>query len=120
MRCLSGFCSVGARHDSRVPSAHEREALALCDWSGGFWDLSCVPGTALPFTKKHRFLRMRTWHPVVKPSADTTEARKTARCWIEEQVRSRCRAERPARYSDTAAVEIPDWPLHICSIRRTN
>ncbi|CAI9556763.1 unnamed protein product [Staurois parvus] len=28
-----------------------REALVLCDWSGGFWDLSCVPGTALPFTK---------------------------------------------------------------------
>ncbi|CAI9561201.1 unnamed protein product [Staurois parvus] len=51
MRCLPGFCSVGARHDSRVPSAHEREALAICDWSGGFWDLSCVPGTALPFTK---------------------------------------------------------------------
>ncbi|CAI9581204.1 unnamed protein product [Staurois parvus] len=30
-------------------------------------------------------------------------SRKTARRWIEEQVRSRCRAERPARYSDTAA-----------------
>ncbi|CAI9573523.1 unnamed protein product, partial [Staurois parvus] len=49
-RCLPGFCN-GARHDSRVPSAHEREALALCDWSGGFWDLACVPGAALPFTK---------------------------------------------------------------------
>ncbi|CAI9549633.1 unnamed protein product, partial [Staurois parvus] len=69
---------------------------------------------------KHCFLRMRTWHPAVKPSADTTEARKTARRWIEEQVRSRYRAERPARYSDTAAVEIPDRPLHIRSIRRTN
>ncbi|CAI9567815.1 unnamed protein product, partial [Staurois parvus] len=34
-RCLPGFCN-GARHDSWVPSAHEREALALCDWSGGF------------------------------------------------------------------------------------
>ncbi|CAI9595298.1 unnamed protein product, partial [Staurois parvus] len=30
-------------------------------------------------------------------------------------VRSRCRAEQPARYSDTAAVEIPDRPLHIRS-----
>ncbi|CAI9556532.1 unnamed protein product [Staurois parvus] len=47
------------------------------------------------------------WHPAVKPSAHTTEAGKTARRWIEEQVRSRCRADRPARYSDTAAVEIP-------------
>ncbi|CAI9556451.1 unnamed protein product, partial [Staurois parvus] len=35
-------------------------------------------------------------------------------------IRSRCRAERPARYSDTAAVEIPDRPLHIRSIRRTD
>ncbi|CAI9595792.1 unnamed protein product, partial [Staurois parvus] len=26
--------------DSRVPNAHGREALALCDLSGGFWDLS--------------------------------------------------------------------------------
>ncbi|CAI9612865.1 unnamed protein product, partial [Staurois parvus] len=63
---------------------------------------------------------MRTWHPAVKSSAHTTEAGKTARRWIEEQVRSRCRAERPARYSDTAAVEIPDRPLHIRSIRRTD
>ncbi|CAI9578225.1 unnamed protein product, partial [Staurois parvus] len=86
---------------------------------------------------------MRTGHPAVMPSA-ITEAGKTARGWIEEQVRSknncgsksgylsnsgtrspppqrsavictvrsRCRAERPARYSDTAAVEIPDRPLH--------
>ncbi|CAI9600555.1 unnamed protein product, partial [Staurois parvus] len=66
-------------------------------------------------------------------------SRETARRWIEEQVRSknnfaevrastcqiqvlapqrsavisirsRCRAERLARYSDTAAVEIPDLP----------
>ncbi|CAI9614595.1 unnamed protein product [Staurois parvus] len=49
------------RHDSRVPSAHEREALALCDWSGGFWDRSCVPGTALPLTKKHRACTLGTW-----------------------------------------------------------
>ncbi|CAI9616471.1 unnamed protein product, partial [Staurois parvus] len=34
-------------------------------------------------------------------------------------IRSRCRAERLARYSDTAAVEIPDRPLLIRSIRRT-
>ncbi|CAI9599160.1 unnamed protein product, partial [Staurois parvus] len=76
------------------------------------------PRYRLTFHKKHRFLRMRTWHPAVKPSPDTTEARKTA--WIEEQVRSRCRAEQPAWYSDTAAVERPDRPLHIRSIRRTN
>ncbi|CAI9578224.1 unnamed protein product, partial [Staurois parvus] len=87
---------------------------------------------------------MRTGHPAVMPSA-ITEAGKTARGWIEEQVRSknncgsksgylsnsgtrspppqrsavictvrsRCRVERPARYSDTAAVEIPDRPLQI-------
>ncbi|CAI9533861.1 unnamed protein product, partial [Staurois parvus] len=35
-------------------------------------------------------------------------------------IRSRCRAERPARCSDTTAVEIPDRPLHIRSIRRTD
>ncbi|CAI9588959.1 unnamed protein product, partial [Staurois parvus] len=70
--------------------------------------------------KKHCFLHMRTWHLAVKPSAHTTEAGKTARHWIEEQVRSRCRAEQPARYSDTAAVEIPDQLLHIRSIRRTD
>ncbi|CAI9569398.1 unnamed protein product, partial [Staurois parvus] len=77
------------------------------------------PRYRLTIHKKHRFLRMRTWHPAVKPSA-TTEAGKTARRWIEEQVRSRCRAERPARYSDTAAEEIPDRPIHIRSIRRTD
>ncbi|CAI9537515.1 unnamed protein product, partial [Staurois parvus] len=78
------------------------------------------PRYRLTIHKKHRFLRMRTWHPAVMPSADTTEAGKIARRWTEEQVRSRCRAERPAWYSDTAAVETPDRPLHICSIRRTN
>ncbi|CAI9603860.1 unnamed protein product, partial [Staurois parvus] len=75
------------------------------------------PRYRLTIHKKHRFLCMRTWHPAVKPSAHTTEAGKTARRWIEEQVRSCCRAERPARYSDTAAVEIP---VHIRSIRRTD
>ncbi|CAI9585765.1 unnamed protein product, partial [Staurois parvus] len=63
---------------------------------------------------------MRTWHPALKPSAHTTEAGKTARRWMKEQVRSRCRAERLARYSDMAVVEIPDQPLHIRSIRRTD
>ncbi|CAI9577470.1 unnamed protein product [Staurois parvus] len=53
------------------------------------------PRYRLTIHKKHRFLRMRTWHLAVKPSAHTTEAGKTARRWIEEQVRSRCRAERP-------------------------
>ncbi|CAI9564377.1 unnamed protein product, partial [Staurois parvus] len=76
------------------------------------------PRYRLPIHKKHHFLRMRIWHQAVMPSAHTTEAGKTARRWIEEQVRSRCRAERLARYSDTAAVEIPDRPLHIRSIRR--
>ncbi|CAI9553435.1 unnamed protein product, partial [Staurois parvus] len=76
------------------------------------------PRYRLTIHKKHRFLRMCTWHPPVKPSAHTTEAGKTARRWIEEQVRSRCRTEGLARYYDTA-VEIPDWPFHICSIRRT-
>ncbi|CAI9550258.1 unnamed protein product, partial [Staurois parvus] len=78
------------------------------------------PRYRLTIHKKHRFLSMRTWHPAVTLSAHTTEAGKTARRWIEEQVRSRCRAERPARYSDTAAVEILDRPLHIRSIRRTD
>ncbi|CAI9597880.1 unnamed protein product, partial [Staurois parvus] len=55
------------------------------------------PRYHLTIHKKHRFLRMRTWPPAVMPSAHTTEAGKTARRWIEEQVRSRCRAERPAR-----------------------
>ncbi|CAI9582232.1 unnamed protein product, partial [Staurois parvus] len=32
---------------------------------------------------------MRTGHPAEMPSADTTEAGKTARGWIEEQVRSK-------------------------------
>ncbi|CAI9552893.1 unnamed protein product, partial [Staurois parvus] len=44
-RCLPGFCN-GARHDSRVPSAHEQEALALCDWSltaSGICHVSQVP-----------------------------------------------------------------------------
>ncbi|CAI9531795.1 unnamed protein product, partial [Staurois parvus] len=50
------------------------------------------PRYRLNIHKKHRFLRMRTGHPAVKHSADTTEARKKARGWIEEQVRSRCRA----------------------------
>ncbi|CAI9616933.1 unnamed protein product [Staurois parvus] len=36
---------------------------------------------------------MRTGHPAVKPSAHTTEAGKTAWRWIEEQVRSQCRAD---------------------------
>ncbi|CAI9540904.1 unnamed protein product, partial [Staurois parvus] len=76
------------------------------------------PRYRLTIHKKHRFLRMHTWHPAVKPSAHTTEAGKTARRWIEEQVKSHCRAERPAQYSDTA--EIPDRPLHIRSIRRTD
>ncbi|CAI9580842.1 unnamed protein product, partial [Staurois parvus] len=71
------------------------------------------PRCRLTIHKEHRFLRMRTGHPAVKPSAHTTAAGKTARRWIEEQVRSRCRAERPARYSDTTAVEIPDWPLRM-------
>ncbi|CAI9540442.1 unnamed protein product [Staurois parvus] len=53
------------------------------------------PRYRLTIHKKHRFLRMRTGHPAVKPSAHTTEAGKTACRWIEEQVRSRCRAERP-------------------------
>ncbi|CAI9531456.1 unnamed protein product [Staurois parvus] len=73
--------------------------------ASGICHVSQVP----PYhSQKARFLRMRTWHPAVMPSADTTEAGKTARRWIEEQVRSRCRAEQPARYSDTAVVEIPD------------
>ncbi|CAI9618957.1 unnamed protein product [Staurois parvus] len=75
------------------------------------------PRYRLTIHKKHRFLRMRTWHPAVKPSAHTTEAGKTARRWIEEQVRSGCRAERSAWYSGMAAVEIPDRPPHIRSIR---
>ncbi|CAI9543194.1 unnamed protein product, partial [Staurois parvus] len=79
------------------------------------------PRYHLTIHKKQCFLRMRTWHPAVKRSAHTTESREdSARRWIEEQVRSRCRAERPARYSDKAAVEIPDRPLHIRSIRRTD
>ncbi|CAI9571923.1 unnamed protein product, partial [Staurois parvus] len=78
------------------------------------------PRYRLTIHTKHHFLRMHTWHPAVKPCAHTTEAGKTARRWIEEQVRSRCRAEWPARYSDTAALEIPDRPLHIRSIRRTD
>ncbi|CAI9538423.1 unnamed protein product [Staurois parvus] len=32
------------------------------------------PRYRLTIHKKHRFLRMRTWHPAVMPSADTTEA----------------------------------------------
>ncbi|CAI9604835.1 unnamed protein product, partial [Staurois parvus] len=75
------------------------------------------PTYCLTIHKKHCFLRMCTWHPAVKPSAHTTEAGKTARRWIEEQVRSCCRAERPVRYSDTVAV---DRPLHIRSIRHTD
>ncbi|CAI9601560.1 unnamed protein product [Staurois parvus] len=43
------------------------------------------PRYRLTIHKKHRFLRMRTWHPAVMPSAHTTEAGKTARRWIEEQ-----------------------------------
>ncbi|CAI9579253.1 unnamed protein product [Staurois parvus] len=39
--------------------------------------------------KAQRFSLMRTGHPAVKPSAHTTEAGKTARGWIEEQVRSK-------------------------------
>ncbi|CAI9575078.1 unnamed protein product, partial [Staurois parvus] len=76
------------------------------------------PRYRLTIHKQHRFLRMRTWHPAVMPSAHTTEAGKTARRWIEEQVRSKNNSAE--RYSDTAAVEIPDRPLHIRSIRRTD
>ncbi|CAI9611100.1 unnamed protein product [Staurois parvus] len=47
------------------------------------------PRYRLTIHKKHRFLRMRTWHPAVMPSAHTTEAGKTARRWIEEQQRTR-------------------------------
>ncbi|CAI9622051.1 unnamed protein product, partial [Staurois parvus] len=50
-RCRPGFCSVGAvvgQPDAQCACAR---SAALCDWSGSFWDLSCVPGTALPFTK---------------------------------------------------------------------
>ncbi|CAI9572906.1 unnamed protein product [Staurois parvus] len=59
------------------------------------------PRYRLTIHNEHHFLRMRTWHSAVMPSAHTTEAGKTERRWIEEQVRSRCRAERPAWYSDT-------------------
>ncbi|CAI9622063.1 unnamed protein product [Staurois parvus] len=31
------------------------------------------PRYRLTIHKKHRFLRMRTWHPAVKPSAHTTQ-----------------------------------------------
>ncbi|CAI9543923.1 unnamed protein product [Staurois parvus] len=37
------------------------------------------PRYRLTIHKEHRFLRMHTWHPAVKPSAHTTEAGKTAR-----------------------------------------
>ncbi|CAI9621973.1 unnamed protein product [Staurois parvus] len=36
------------------------------------------PRYHLTIHKKHRCLRMRTWHPAVKPSTHTTEAGKTA------------------------------------------
>ncbi|CAI9575820.1 unnamed protein product [Staurois parvus] len=43
------------------------------------------PRYRLTIHKKHHFLRMRTWHPAVMPSARTTQAGKTARRWIEVQ-----------------------------------
>ncbi|CAI9594009.1 unnamed protein product, partial [Staurois parvus] len=93
MRFVIGPAASGICHVSQVPPYHSQKAPLLA----------------------HAHLP-----PAVMPSADTTEAGKTARGWIEEQVRSHCRAEQPARYSDTAAVEIPNRPLHIRSIRRTN
>ncbi|CAI9567585.1 unnamed protein product, partial [Staurois parvus] len=64
------------------------------------------PRYRLTIHKEHCFLRMRTWDPAV---THTTEAGKTARRWIEGQVRSHCRAERPARDSDTAAYVHSLW-----------
>ncbi|CAI9559619.1 unnamed protein product [Staurois parvus] len=52
---------------------------------------------------QHRFLRMRTWHPAVMPSAHTTEAGKTARRWIEEQVRSKNKEVR----AGTCQIQVP-------------
>ncbi|CAI9547457.1 unnamed protein product [Staurois parvus] len=40
------------------------------------------PRCRLTIHKKHRFLRMHTWHPAVMPT-HTTEAGKTASRWIE-------------------------------------
>ncbi|CAI9579955.1 unnamed protein product [Staurois parvus] len=74
------------------------------------------PRYCLTIHKEHRFLRMRTWDPA---ATHTTEAGKTARRWIEGQVRSHCRAERPARYSDTAAVE-NTGPAALYSLHKTH
>ncbi|CAI9622048.1 unnamed protein product [Staurois parvus] len=76
LRFVIGPVASGICHVSQVPPYHSQKAPLLA----------------------HAHLA-----PAVKPSAHTTEVGKTAHRWIEEQVRSRCRAERPARYSDTAA-----------------
>ncbi|CAI9583264.1 unnamed protein product, partial [Staurois parvus] len=93
LRFVIGPAASGICHVSQVPPYHSQKAPLLAH-------AHLAPGCQ---AKRRHY-----------------EAGKTVRRWIEEQVRSRCRAERPARYSDTAAVEIPDRPLHICSIRRTN
>ncbi|CAI9570355.1 unnamed protein product [Staurois parvus] len=78
------------------------------------------PRYRLTIHKKNRFLRMRTCHKAVMPSTHTTVAGKTARRWIEEQVKSRCRAERPAQYSDTAAVGGNTGPAAPYSLHKTH
>ncbi|CAI9610119.1 unnamed protein product, partial [Staurois parvus] len=80
-----GPVASGICHVSQVPPYHSQRAplLAHAHWAPGM------------------------------PSAHTTEAGKTARRWIEEQVRSRCRAERPARLSPLL-VKVPntfEWPF---------
>ncbi|CAI9548202.1 unnamed protein product, partial [Staurois parvus] len=92
LRFVIGPAASGICHVSQVPPYHSQKAPLLA----------------------HAHLA-----PGCQAQRPHYRSRKTARRWIEEQVRSRCRAERPARNSDTAAVEIPDRPLHIRSIRRT-
>ncbi|CAI9587711.1 unnamed protein product, partial [Staurois parvus] len=52
---------------------------------------------------------MRTGHPAVKPSAHTTEAGKTARGWLEEQIRSKNNSAEVR--AGTCQIQVPASPL---------
>ncbi|CAI9597870.1 unnamed protein product, partial [Staurois parvus] len=93
LRFVIGPAASGICHVSQVPPYHSQKAPLLA----------------------HAHLA-----PGCHAQCPHYRSRKTARRWIEEQVRSRCRAERLAWYSARRRVEIPDRPLYIRSIRRTD
>ncbi|CAI9581446.1 unnamed protein product, partial [Staurois parvus] len=104
----AGFC------DSRVPTAHAREALHFVN--GPAPSGTCVVSQKTPHHSQ------RVAHAQWAPGCHRSQRGKTVQRWSEEQGKALQEriAERPARYSDMVAAEIPDRLLYIRSIRRTD